>query len=86
MHYVILTTNNNKLKLFIFNMKRLIRSKSDTDMFVDKKDLDIIHSNLKNFKNLKVINQHARKGKDGRKPLEKKKSARSIFMNSNTKL
>jgi hypothetical protein len=34
-------------------MKKIVRSKSGTDFFREKESLDIVHSNLKKFKNSK---------------------------------
>lgn len=36
-------------------MRRLVRGKSETDMFFDKENLEIINDNLKKFRNVKVI-------------------------------
>jgi hypothetical protein len=37
-------------------MKQLVRSKSDTNMFFEKQQLDLIHNNLKKLKHSKAIN------------------------------
>ena len=35
-------------------MKKILRSKSETDIFFDKESLDLIHDNLGKFKNRKL--------------------------------
>jgi hypothetical protein len=42
-------------------MKHLVRSKSDTNFFSDKKSLDVINSNLKKIKYQKHKNKEVRK-------------------------
>lgn len=37
--------------------KLLVRSKSETDWFKDKENLDIINNNLRKFKNIKILKE-----------------------------
>lgn len=36
-------------------MRKLVRSKSETDMFFDKQNLEIINENLRKFRDIKMI-------------------------------
>lgn len=68
-------------------MKNIVRSKSDTKLFFLKDNLDVIHSNLKNFKLSKQPNKKESLGfqrKDSRdvSALQRKYSRKHTFRNS----
>jgi hypothetical protein len=58
--------------------KLLVRSKSETDWFKDKQNLDIINNNLRKFKNIKIY-------KDENEKIEKEQEKNNTIKAKNIK-
>lgn len=59
----------------------MVRSNSDTDMFFDKENLDIIHTNLKNFKHTKFLDKKGLTAEKSKSKLVKKESTKLALLN-----
>lgn len=61
-------------------MRKIVRSKSDTELFFEKENLDIIHGNLKKMRSNKFIQQKKTTEKQIRNKPSPKKSAKQMLM------